>query len=74
MPIWISILMTIISNIPAIVKAIRAILALLRGQPLPVQAQFKAEMKQAFKNYAGDKNHGRLLLRLEDLLARLRSR
>lgn len=72
MPIWITILMAIIGNIPTIIKAIQAILALLRNQPVPVQAQMKAEMKQAVKDCAVDGDHARLLVRLEGLMARLR--
>ncbi len=74
MPMWLNILMTIIGNIPNIIKAIRSILALLRGQPEAVQKAMKLEMKKAFKDCAKDKDHGRLLIRLEALLARLRSK
>lgn len=74
MPIWITILMAIIGNIPTIIKAIQAILALLRNQPVPVQQEMKSEMKQAVKDCAVDGDHARLLVRLEALMARLRSR
>ncbi len=74
MPIWLSIIFSIIGNLPTIIKTIREIIELLRKKS-PVEARAaKEELKQAVQDCAKDKDHGRLLIRLESLLARLRSR
>lgn len=74
MPMWLTILFTIIGNLPTIIKTIKEIIDLLKKKS-PAEAEAaKAELKQAVMDCSKDKDHARLLVRLEALMARLRAR
>ncbi len=45
MPLWLSILLAIISNIPSIIRAIQEIIALIKRLPIDKQAHYHAALK-----------------------------
>lgn len=74
MPMWLTIIFAIIGNLPTIIKTIREILDILRTKSPAERKMARDELKMAVMQCSQDKDHGKLLVRLEGLLARLRSR
>jgi hypothetical protein len=78
MSIWITIILGLIQNLPLIISAIKEIIALLRNKPAAVQAQAKSDLKSAISDCIKARqaglpvDHGLLLSRLENIIARLK--